>query len=144
MRRVRADFPDVHVAAIIDDTNFLARDPSRASAAMLAWAREMMAIGVDTVVHKTLVTASDNCDLSAGVPGATTAPGGINFVGTPVGTPESVADSFAASFITKRLAGSIRQLGRMHLLGAPQLAVRLLQTTFVGRARYLASIVSGD
>ena len=56
MRRVRAAFPDVHVAAIIDDTNFLARDPSRASAAMLAWAREMMAIGVDTVVHKTLAT----------------------------------------------------------------------------------------
>ena len=143
MRRVRAAFPDVPIAAIIDDTNFLARDPSRTGAAMLAWAREMLAIGVDTVVHKTLVTASDNCDLSAGVPGATTAPGGINFVGTPV-APESVADSFAAGFIRKRLAGSIRQLGRLHLLGDPQLAVRLLQTTFVGRARFLASIVPGD
>ena len=143
MLRVRAAFPDVHLAAIIDDTNFLARVPGRASAAMLAWASEMAAIGVATVVHKTLVTASDNCDLSAGVPGATTARGGINFVGTPV-APESVADSFAAGFIRKRLAGSIRQLGRLHLLGDPQLAVRLLQTTFAGRARYLASIVPGD
>ena len=95
------------------------------------------------MVKKTLVTASDNCDLSAGVPGTTTAPAGIPFVGCPVGAA-AIADSFAASFIAKRLASSTRQLSRLALLGDPMAAVRLLQTTFAPRANYLASIIPGD
>lgn len=143
MRRTRAAFPDVHIAAIIDDTNFLTRAPGRASEAIQFWSGEMAALGVQTVVAKTLVTASDNCDLSGGVAGATVAADGINFVGCPIAS-ESAADAFAATFITKRLSSSLRQLSRLHLLGDAHVALRLLQTTYVGRARYLASLVPGD
>ena len=143
MRRTRAAFPGLHLAAIIDDTNLLARDPALAFAAIQFFAAEMKKIGVSTVVSKTLVTASDSCDLSACPPTcATPTADGINFVGTPV-APDAAFDSFAASFVAKRFAAHVRQLGRLHLLADPQLAVRLLQTTFAGRARFLASIVPG-
>ena len=143
MRRTRDAFPDVHIAAIIDDTSFLTRTPGRASQAIQFWSAEMASIGVQTVVAKTLVTASDNCDLSGGVAGATVAADGINFVGCPIAS-KSAADAFAATFITKRLSSSMRQLSRLHLLGDAHVALRLLQTTYVGRARYLASLVPGD
>ena len=49
-----------------------------------------------------------------------------------------------ADFITKRLFSSVRQLSRLHLIGDAHVALRLLQTTYAGRARYLASLVPGD
>ena len=142
LRHVRERYPDVFVASIIDDTNFLCRDPTRASAAIRMFSEEMAKLGVDTVVRKTFVTASDNVDLSGGVAGATVAPTGVPFVGVPVG-PERAADSFAASFISKRLANSIAQLHRLPLLNDPQLAVYLLTTTFAHRGRFLATLVPG-
>ena len=143
LRAVRAAYPDVFVVGIIDDTNFLSRNPARVSDAMVMYARLMKDLGVDTVVQKTYITASDNCDISAGVEGATLAPGGgIPFVGNPV-APESVADSFAASFICARLTPSIKQLQRLHLLGDPQLAMYLISRTFSPRIRFLAAIIPG-
>jgi hypothetical protein len=143
LRAVRAAYPDVFIVGIIDDTNFLSRNPARVSDAMVMYAGLMKELGVDTVIQKTYVTASDNCDISAGVVGATLAPGGgIPFVGNPV-APESVADSFAASFIRARLTSSIKQLQRLHLLGDPQLAMYLISRTFAPRVRFLATIIPG-
>lgn len=78
LRKVRASYPDVFVLGIIDDTNFLGRDPGRVSGAIQLFSSLMAAIGVATVVPK---TGSEGCHIppnnANGVPGSTIASDGV-------------------------------------------------------------------